>query len=103
MDKLIKILIIALIFIGGIIISKYIKNKPKYVLEGKNYIHKDLKKVMNYFNDNYKNYQLCLVGEKETLKKDFQNVNNEIINIFEKNKKKWESNEKNENDSKKND
>ena len=67
---------------------------PKYVLEGNQNIPEDLKKVIDYFRDcGNKNYQVCLVGKKETLKTDFQNVNNDIINIFEKNKKLYDTEE----------
>tara|TARA_Y100000991_G_scaffold209527_1_gene189790 strand:- start:77 stop:541 length:465 start_codon:yes stop_codon:yes gene_type:complete len=46
---------------------------PKYVLEGNQNIPEDLKKVLDYFRDcGNKNYQVCLVGEKESVAKDLK-------------------------------
>lgn len=46
---------------------------PKYVLEGNQNIPEDLKKVLDYFRDcGNKNYQVCLVGEKESIAKDLK-------------------------------
>ena len=49
---------------------------PKYVLEGNQNIPSDLKKVLDYFRDcGNKNYQVCLVGEKESVAKDLKETN----------------------------
>ena len=46
---------------------------PKYVLEGNQNIPEDLKKVLDYFRDcGNQNYQVILVGEKESVKKDLK-------------------------------
>ena len=46
---------------------------PKYVLEGNQNIPEDLKKVLDYFRDcGNKNYEVCLVGEKESVAKDLK-------------------------------
>ena len=46
---------------------------PKYVLEGNQNIPEDLKKVLDYFRDcGNKNYQVILVGEKESVAKDLK-------------------------------
>ena len=46
---------------------------PEYVLEGNQNIPKDLKKVKDYFRDcGNKNYQVCLVGKKESVAKDLK-------------------------------
>ena len=46
---------------------------PKYVLDGNQNIPEDLKKVLDYFRDcGNKNYQVCLVGEKESVAKDLK-------------------------------
>ena len=46
---------------------------PKYVLEGNRNIPEDLKNVKDYFRDcGNKNYQVCLVGEKESVAKDLK-------------------------------
>ena len=46
---------------------------PKYVLQGNQNIPEDLKKVLDYFRDcGNKNYQVILVGEKETVAKDLK-------------------------------
>jgi hypothetical protein len=48
---------------------------PKYVLEGNKNIPEDLKKVFDYFRDcGNKNYELCLVGEKESVAKDLKEI-----------------------------
>ena len=48
---------------------------PKYVLEGNKNIPEDLKKVVDYFRDcGNKNYELCLVGEKESVAKDLKEI-----------------------------
>jgi hypothetical protein len=49
---------------------------PKYVLEGNQNIPEDLKKVLDYFRDcGNKNYQVCLVGKKESVAKDLKEKN----------------------------
>ena len=49
---------------------------PKYVLEGNQNIPSDLKKVLDYFRDcGNKNYQVCLVGKKESVAKDLKEKN----------------------------
>ena len=46
---------------------------PKYVLQNNQNIPEDLKKVIDYFRDcGNKNYQVCLIGEKESMKKDLK-------------------------------
>ena len=46
---------------------------PKYVLEGNLNIPEDLKNVIEYFKScGNKNYQVCLVGEKESVAKDLK-------------------------------
>ena len=46
---------------------------PKYVLEGNQNIPASLKIVLDYFRDfGNKNYQVCLVGEKESVAKDLK-------------------------------
>ena len=46
---------------------------PKYVLEGNQNIPEDLKKVLDYFRDcGNKNYEVCLVGKKESVAKDLK-------------------------------
>ena len=48
---------------------------PKYVVDGNLNIPEDLKKVLDYFREcaNQK-YQLCLVGEKESVAKDLKGI-----------------------------
>jgi hypothetical protein len=49
---------------------------PKYVLEGNQNIPSDLKTVKDYFRDcGNKNYQVCLVGKKESVAKDLKEIN----------------------------
>ena len=46
---------------------------PKYVLDGNINIPEDLKKVLDYFRDcGNKNYQVILVGKKESVTKDLK-------------------------------
>ena len=46
---------------------------PKYVLEGNQNIPDSLKIVLDYFRDcGNKNYQVCLVGKKESVAKDLK-------------------------------
>ena len=46
---------------------------PKYVLKGNQSIPEALKKVIEYFqNHGNKNYQVCLVGERESIKSDLK-------------------------------
>ena len=54
--------------------TKQNKNEiPKYVLEGNQNIPEDLKKVKDYFREfGNKNYQVCLVGKKESVAKDLK-------------------------------
>ena len=62
--------------------SKQTKNQepkvfiPRYVLEGNQNIPSDLKTVKDYFRDcGNKNYQVCLVGKKESVAKDLKETN----------------------------
>ena len=46
---------------------------PKYVLEGNQNIPENLKKILDYFGDcGNQNYQVCLVGKKESVAKDLK-------------------------------
>ena len=62
---------------------------PKYVLEGNQNIPEDLKKVLDYFRDcGNKNYQVILVGEKESVAKDLKErgyQGKEFIHLDDKN------------------
>lgn len=64
---------------------------PEYVLSGNKNIPKDLKVVQDYFeNCGNKNYQVCLVGDKEKLSKDLKKKNyqgKEFIHLDDKNLK----------------
>ena len=70
--------------------SKQTKNQepkvfiPRYVLEGNQNIPSDLKTVKDYFRDcGNKNYQVCLVGKKESVAKDwkpFIHLDNQSLN-----------------------
>ena len=56
---------------------------PKYVLEGNQNIPEDLKKVIEYFkNCGNKNYQICLVGERESVKSDLKKKCIQEKNLF---------------------
>ena len=62
-----------------IIENKEIKKKmniPKYVLDGNQNIPEGVKIIRDYFNDcSNQKYELCLVGDKETLAEDLQKDN----------------------------
>ena len=48
---------------------------PKYILDGNQYIPEDLNKVLDYFRDcGNKNYQVCLLGEKESVAAKFYSI-----------------------------
>ena len=51
---------------------------PKYVLggpDGRDNIQEDLKKVIDYFKDcGNRNYQVCLVGEKESTRRNYKTI-----------------------------
>jgi hypothetical protein len=62
---------------------------PKYVLEGNLNVPEDLKKVNDYFKYcGNKNYQVCLVGEKESVADNLKEIDyqgKEFIHLDDKN------------------
>ena len=58
------------------IIKKKKMDIPKYVLDGNQNIPEGIKIIRDYFNDcSNQKYELCLVGDKETLAEDLQKDN----------------------------
>lgn len=64
---------------------------PKYVLNDNQNIPEDLKKIIDYFLDcGNKNYEVCLVGEKESIIQNLKDQNyqgKEFIHLDDKNLK----------------